>query len=62
MINLDQKYESYVRNGEKKLRIDDRIGGKLCALIFSNRILDEFSQKIDFWGLNMSFFLKILNP
>ena len=22
MINLDQKYESYVRNGEKKLRID----------------------------------------
>ena len=22
MINLDQKYESYVRNGTKKLRID----------------------------------------
>ena len=22
MINLDQKYESYVRNGSKKLRID----------------------------------------
>ena len=22
MINLDQKYESYVRNGNKKLRID----------------------------------------
>ena len=22
MINLDQKYESYVRNGDKKLRID----------------------------------------
>ena len=22
MINLDQKYESYVRNGQKKLRID----------------------------------------
>ena len=22
MFNLDQKYESYVRNGEKKLRID----------------------------------------
>ena len=22
MINLDQKYESYVRNGEKKIRID----------------------------------------
>ena len=22
MFNLDQKYESYVRNGDKKLRID----------------------------------------
>ena len=22
MFNLDQKYESYVRNGEKKIRID----------------------------------------
>ena len=24
MINLDQKYESYVRNGDKKLRIDGK--------------------------------------
>ena len=30
MINLDQKYESYVRNGSKKLRIDgleERVSG-----------------------------------
>ena len=24
MFNLDQKYESYVRNGNKKLRIDGK--------------------------------------
>ena len=24
MFNLDQKYESYVRNGDKKLRIDGK--------------------------------------